>query len=144
MLVESILKTKGSDVATIAPEETVQAAAAVLARRRIGALVVIDARGEIAGMLSERDIVAAVAAHGGRAMERRVEEFMTRKVKACARDDTISHVMTLMTAHRVRHLPVLAQGRLIGIVSIGDVVKSRIEETEHEAQSLREYVLAGH
>jgi CBS domain-containing protein len=144
MLVETILRTKGAEVVTIAPDTTVTAAATLLAERRIGAIVVTDAKGGVIGILSERDIVIAVGTRGARALDQHVADLMARKVETCGRGDTISHVMTVMTARRVRHLPVVEDGRLIGIVSIGDVVKSRIEETEHEAQSLRDYVLAGH
>ncbi len=144
MHVEAILKHKGGEVATIPPETTVKAAAVMLHGRRIGALVVTDAQRRVAGILSERDIVAAIALRGERALDLQVADLMTREVVTCAPGDTVSHLMTVMTARRIRHIPVVVDGRLAGIVSIGDVVKSRIEESETEARVLRDYVMTGH
>jgi CBS domain-containing protein len=144
MLVKAILEHKGAEVATIAPEATVKAASVMLHGRRIGALVVVEASGRVAGIVSERDIVAAVALRGERALDLRLADVMTREVITCRPDDTVSHLMTVMTARRIRHIPVTVEGKLAGIVSIGDVVKSRIEETELEARSLRDYVMASH
>jgi CBS domain-containing protein len=144
MHVESILKHKGNQVATVAADATVKAAAILLHGRRIGALIITDAQHAIVGILSERDVVAAVAQRGERALELRVSDVMTREVVTCAPDDTIRHIMAVMTSRRIRHIPVVVDGQLAGIISIGDVVKSRIEETELEAQMLRDYVMAGH
>ena len=144
MHVEAILKHKGNQVATIAADATVKAAAILLHGRRIGALVITETQGRVAGIVSERDIVAAIAQRGERALDLRVSDIMTREVVTCAPGDTVRHIMAVMTSHRIRHVPVVADDRLAGIVSIGDVVKSRIEETELEARSLRDYVMAGH
>ncbi|MEX2648732.1 MAG: CBS domain-containing protein [Alphaproteobacteria bacterium] len=144
MHVEAILKNKGREVTTIAPETTVKAAAVMMHGRRIGALVVTDPQGRIAGIVSERDIVAAIAQRGERALDLKVADLMTREVVTCAPGDTVRHLMTVMTSRRMRHIPVVVDGRLAGIVSIGDVVKSRIEESEMEANMLRDYVMAGH
>lgn len=144
MHVGSILKSKGSAVVTIGPEISVKAAVAVLNERRIGAVVVVEKDGRIAGILSERDIVKAIAESGARALDVRVGDLMTHDVVTCAPEDTVDQIMAIMTQRRVRHVPVVENNRLAGIVSIGDVVKSRIEATELEAQSLREYVMTGH
>ncbi|MGH6719781.1 MAG: CBS domain-containing protein [Alphaproteobacteria bacterium] len=144
MNVETILRAKGSAVATVEPDISVRAAAKLLSEKRIGALVVTDKDGRIAGIVSERDLVRVIAADGARALDTRVADLMSRDVVTCGPAETIEAVMAVMTARRIRHLPVVDSGRLAGIVSIGDVVKSRIEETELEARSLRDYVMAGH
>src|SRR5262249_55554422 len=123
MTVKTILAVKGSSVATIEPNATVATAAQRLADRKIGALVVTGADHRIIGILSERDIVQAIAAQGGGALARPLSEVMTRKVVTCSQTDTISSVMERMTDGKFRHLPVLEQNKLIGIVSIGDIVK---------------------
>ena len=123
--------------------ETVSGAARLLTDRRIGALVVGDESGDIAGMLSERDIVAGIATHGAAVLDQAVSELMTRKVVFCHPRDTIADVMGKMTDRRIRHLPVVDGDRLLGVISIGDVVKQRIAETENEAEALREYIVTG-
>ena len=144
MHVSEILKSKGADVVTTGPDETVAATARQLNVKRIGAVVVCDGAGAVTGIISERDIIHAVAVNGERALEMPVREVMTREVTSCTADDTIAAVMKTMTDRRIRHLPVIEDGALRGMVSIGDVVKHRLEETEMEARVLRDYVLAAH
>jgi CBS domain-containing protein len=140
MNVETILKAKGSAVVTIVPSATIAEAVALLARKRIGALVVsIDGR-EPLGILSERDIVQGLGAGGGSLLERKVDEIMTRSVITCSPQDRLADLMALMTERRIRHLPVLNGGRLAGLVSIGDVVKNRLDEIEWETSSLKTYI----
>ena len=140
MTVQEILSVKGRDVVTIAPNSNLAAAAKLLAERRIGALVVVGPEQRIVGILSERDIVQALAARGAAALDLQLTEAMTRKVATCSPSDTISSIMEQMTAGKFRHVPVVEQGRLAGLVSIGDVVKQRLEEMEHEQKALREYI----
>ena len=142
MTVKTILSLKGGDVATIAPSASLATAAKVLAERRIGALVVTDAADRVAGMLSERDIVHALAEHGAVALDERLDRAMTRSVVTCTEAMTVSEIMKRMTDGKFRHVPVVKRGRLVGIVSIGDVVKYRLTAMQHESQSMREYVLA--
>ena len=144
MLVQHILREKGRDVVTIPGEAMLSEAARLLARRRIGAVIVRDGEGGVSGILSERDIVRAVALHSVAALGHSVTMHMTREVSTCGEADTVDELMETMTSGRFRHMPVLDDdGRLCGIVSIGDVVKTRIEETVREATSLREYIVAG-
>ncbi|MGH6889446.1 MAG: CBS domain-containing protein [Rhizomicrobium sp.] len=143
MQVRHILREKGREVVTIASDSTLSEAARLLARRRIGALVVADGQGGIVGILSERDIVRAVADHSVRALGQDIGRHMTRTVSTCSESDSIDDLMEIMTHCRFRHMPVVENDRLCGIVSIGDVVKSRIAETVREATSLREYIAAG-
>lgn len=142
MQVRHILREKGREVVTIASDATLSEAARLLARRRIGALVVSSGTGGVDGILSERDIVRAVADHSVRALGQDVGDHMTRTVSTCTETDSVDDLMETMTHGRFRHMPVLDGERLCGIVSIGDVVKSRIEETVREAASLREYIAA--
>jgi CBS domain-containing protein len=127
-------------VVTTEPSADLAAAAKVLAERRIGAVVVLGADHRIVGILSERDIVQALAQHGPTALQKTVGQFMTRDVKTCSENDTIESLMGRMTAGKFRHMPVVEQGKLVGIVSIGDVVKNRVEEIEREAAALRDYI----
>lgn len=140
MTVRAILDIKGRDVVTIAPTATLAAAAGLLSERLIGAIVVTGADARVIGILSERDIVRAVAARGGGALEEQVAQVMTREVITCQVDETISELMHHMTAGRFRHVPVMESGRLAGIVSIGDVVKYRLAEMEREKGALEEYI----
>ncbi len=144
MHVADILKTKGSNVVTSGADETVAATARLLNVKRIGAVVVCDAPGKVIGVISERDIIRGIALNGQRALDMRVGDLMTSDVVVCKPTDTIAGVMQVMTLGRFRHLPVIEDGKLQGIISIGDVVKNRLEETDLEARSLRDYVLAGH
>jgi CBS domain-containing protein len=140
MNVEAILRSKGSDVATIRPDATIAAAVRELKTRGIGALLVSPDGKHVAGILSERDIVHALAEQGAELLATTVDRLMTRKVITCVPEDTVGELMARMTQHRFRHLPVVRDGVLIGIVSIGDLVKNRIEEVEFEANSLRSFI----
>jgi CBS domain-containing protein len=140
MTVKAILSAKGSRVETIEPDAKVAVAADRLAERRIGALVITGADRRIVGILSERDIVQQLAVRGAAALEMPLSEVMTRKVMTCSPTDTVSSVMERMTQGKFRHLPVVEQGRLVGIVSIGDVVKHRVEQMEREQSALRDYI----
>jgi len=140
MNVETILRNKGNRVATIRPEATLAEAVDTLDRERIGALVVSEDGAAVDGILSERDIVIALARSGERLLSCRVEEVMTRNVVTCEPGDTVGDLMAEMTNRRIRHFPVLSDGRLCGIVSIGDLVKSRLDEVEFEADSLRSFI----
>ena len=140
MTVKAILAAKGGDIITIEPNTNVAAAAKLLAERRIGALVVTGADRRVVGIVSERDIVQELAVHGAASLDLPLTDVMTRKVMTCSPSDTISSVMERMTQGKFRHLPVLEQGRLIGIVSIGDVVKYRLQQMEREQSALRDYI----
>jgi len=140
MNVKEILSVKGRDVVTIDPHANVGTAAKLLAERRIGAVVVTGADARIVGILSERDIVQVIALRGMSALESPISEVMTRKVTTCNPADPISTIMERMTAGKFRHVPVVEQGRLAGIISIGDVVKHRLMEMEHEQAALRDYI----
>ena len=142
MNVKTILSTKGSDVITIGPHATLEAAIATLTEHRIGALVVLGADERIIGILSERDIVRALAERGAGALTTPLAQVMTRKVVTCSETETVGAIMEQMTTGKFRHVPVLEQDRLVGIVSIGDVVKFRLATMQHESQSMRDYVLA--
>ena len=139
MSVAEILKGKGTRVETTRPEMTVAEAARLLTAKHIGALVVCDIKGKVIGIVSERDIVASIARQGPTALELRVGELMAGTVVSCAPEDEVKHVMAVMTNRRVRHLPVMVGGELRGIVSIGDVVKHRLDQTELEVSVLRDY-----
>ena len=140
MYVASILKVKGHAVETIRADVKLTSVASRLADKRIGAVVVTDRTGGIAGIVSERDIVHALAREGPECLEWPVSEIMTREVLTCSEDDTIDEIMSRMTTRRCRHLPVVASGRLAGIISIGDVVKHHIAEVEMEAMAMRDYI----
>jgi CBS domain-containing protein len=137
MNVEAILRNKGNRVATIRPDATVGAAVTILNRERIGALVVSEDGKGVEGLLSERDIVIALAEHGLDLLACPVDEVMSRTVITCRPSDSVGDLMAEMTTRRIRHFPVMSQGRLCGIVSIGDLVKSRLDEVEFEASSMR-------
>jgi CBS domain-containing protein len=143
MNVASILKTKGGRVVAAASTETVEAVINILAKERIGALLVRDADGRIAGVISERDIVQGLARSGTALLKQTAADLMTENVVYCRPTDTIDAVMERMTERRFRHMPVLDGATLVGIVSIGDVVKARISEAELEARSLKEYIATG-
>ena len=142
MLVAEILKTKGDAVFTIAPEITVAAACAELDSRRVGALIVCDGD-SVVGVISERDVVKAVAADGTASLARPVSAYMSRNVIFAEPGETVAILMERMTDRRIRHLPVLKDSRLSGVISIGDVVKCQIAEATQEAESLRTYIGAG-
>jgi CBS domain-containing protein len=143
MQVRHILRDKGREVVTIASDATLSEAARLLAGRHIGAVVVSDRYGGLAGILSERDIVRAVAEYSVAALGQSVSKHMTHAVSTCCETDTVDELMETMTHNRFRHMPVVEEERLCGIISIGDVVKTRIAETVREAETLREYIAAG-
>ena len=143
MRVDVILKTKGSAVYTIKEKLQLAETASLLMEKRIGAVVVLDKAGSVCGVLSERDIIHAIAQEGQAALTKPVKDYMTSDVVTCRLNDTINHCMELMTDRRIRHLPVVEDGHLKGIISIGDVVKWRIAETDMEAQAMREYIASG-
>ena len=143
MLVSDILKTKGNNVVTVAPDTPVSAAVSTLAEKRIGCIVVTTDGGALAGILSERDVVRMLAEKGGDVLDEPVSALMTAKVVTCAPAQTIANVMEMMTTGRFRHVPVVEEGRLAGMISIGDVVKFRLEETEEEVRQLAAYVAGG-
>jgi CBS domain-containing protein len=140
MTVSMILAAKGGDVITIEPTATLAAAAALLTENRIGALVIRGAGGRVAGILSERDIVHALAARGRQALDEPLGQAMTRDVVTCAPDDEINSLMERMTTGKFRHVPVVEGVRLVGIVSIGDIVKQRVDEMERESEAMRGYI----
>ncbi|HEV8026942.1 MAG TPA: CBS domain-containing protein [Stellaceae bacterium] len=138
MAVAAVLQHKGGHVSTIRSIDGVEAAIRKLYDERIGALVVVDRWGKLAGMLSERDVIWALAQHGAEALSFEVHEVMTPDVTTCTPEDRIDDVMHTMTAHRIRHLPVMEEGRLVGLVSMGDLVKQRLEEKKQEAAVLQD------
>ena len=140
MNVETILRAKGSEVATIRPDETVGAAVKALISRNIGALVVSEDGETVDGIISERDIVHGLADHGAALLSLNVAEMMTRRVVTCELSDSVERLMAEMTNRRIRHFPVVQDGRLRGVVSIGDVVKNRLDEVEYEARALRSFI----
>jgi CBS domain-containing protein len=143
MLLSQILREKGDLVFTASPSETIAAAAALLHTRRVGALILVDEEGSVAGIVSERDVVRAVAEFGERALTKPVSICMTSDVIFAQPTETVNDLLSRMTDRRIRHLPVIKDGRLIGIVSIGDLVKSKIDEIESEAATLKNYIAAG-
>ena len=142
MLISQILKNKGDTVFTASPYETVAAAAALLHARRVGAMVITD-RGEVVGILSERDLVRSLAELGESALARPISECMTRNVLFAAPHETVDELLERMTDRKIRHLPVCVNGKLTGIVSIGDLVKHKIGEVVAEADGLKAYIAAG-
>ena len=141
MTVRAILDLKGRDVTTVTPDKTLAEAASLLSQHKIGALVVTGAEHRVIGILSERDIVKAVSAGGAAALEEKISARMTREVVTCGPHDTMAELMGRMTAGRFRHVPVVENGRLVGIISIGDVVKHRLAEMERESSALRDYIM---
>jgi CBS domain-containing protein len=142
MLISEILKAKGDLVFTVSPTETIGAVAALLLARRVGAMVVLDEDRKVVGIVAERDIVRLVAEAGGEALTRPVADCMTRDVIFATRSETVDDLLGRMTDRRIRHLPICEEGRLVGIISIGDLVKSKISEVEAEAEGLRAYIHA--
>jgi CBS domain-containing protein len=140
MNVKTILATKGGDVISIEPGADLAAAVKLLSKHRIGAVLIRGAGARLSGILSERDIVHALAEHGTAALTLQVGQVVTRNVTTCGEDDTIASIMEQMTAGKFRHMPVVTKGELVGLVSIGDVVKQRVGEIEHESEALRDYI----
>lgn len=142
MFVSDILAEKGSLVFSTSPQTTVAQVADQLSARRIGSVLVLRDN-DVVGVISERDLVRAMAQHGGAALAMEAHQIMTTEVVSCDLDDTIEQVMATMTRGRFRHLPVMRHGELLGLVSIGDVVKARLTETQVEAEALKAYIVAG-
>jgi len=140
MKVSSLLDNKNQHIISVSPDTEIGEVAEILRQHRIGAVIVLNGPDDIAGVLSERDIVRAVAEHGSPCLEFKAEQLMTKDVIRCALEDSIDRVMELMTEHRFRHLPVMDDRKLIGMISIGDVVKHKIEQVEAEAQQMRSYI----
>jgi len=140
MNVSAILKQKGRAVTTAGANTTLIEVAEKLAAKRIGAIVIVAARGDVAGIVSERDIIRALAAHGSECLARPVSQVMTKQVVTCQETDTLDELMAMMTVRRFRHLPVVTDNALVGIISIGDVVKHHIAEVEMEATAMRDYI----
>ena len=140
MTVKAILSRKGSSVVTMEPAATLAAAIATLAQHRIGALVVLGADRRVIGILSERDIVRTFAEFGADALTKRLAQVMTREVVTCSEAETTLPLMERMTTGKFRHIPVIERGQLVGIVSIGDIVKHRLWELEQESTALRDYI----
>jgi CBS domain-containing protein len=140
MMVEEVLKAKGRNIVTMPGNASVAEAVRLLKEKRIGAVVISDDGARVLGILSERDIVHALVDFAAAALEMRVSELMTQDVVTCAPEDSIAELMARMTERRIRHLPVVKDGVLDGMVSIGDVVKSRIDEVESEASAMRDFI----
>jgi len=140
MQVAAILKRKGDSVVSIDPGQSVRSAAALLTEHRIGAVLIQAPDGAIRGILSERDIVRGIALEGDRVLDLPVEALMIRDVLTCHPGNTVAELMRIMTDRRIRHLPVLEEGRLVGMISIGDVVKERVDEAEQEVEMLQGYI----
>jgi CBS domain-containing protein len=143
MLVKQIFKQKDSRIVTVEPSDTVATAAEVLKRENIGAVMVQKPGGDLSGILSERDIVRAIPQYGPDVFSMSVEQLMTRNVVTCSSEERVHDLMVKMTAGRFRHVPVVDDGKLAGIISIGDVVKNRLEELEAETSRLRDYIASG-
>ena len=140
MFVSDILKGKSTSIISVASDHSVEEALALLAQHRIGAVLVMDAGGSIAGILSERDLVRAMSRLGKQAFDQKVGDLMTTTVVTCTSKDPVGAIEGMMTSQRFRHVPVVDEGRLVGMISIGDVVKARIEEAEAEVDALRRYI----
>lgn len=140
MTVARILAEKGGVVATVPPDRTIDQAIHLLAEKRIGAVIVSDPDNRLIGILSERDVMRALANEGAAAFDAPISRYMTAKVTTCTRATTIESLMEMMTEGRFRHVPVVEDGQLVGVVSIGDVVKRRIAAVEAEHQAMREYI----
>lgn len=140
MTVAQILNAKGRSVIIATPDDTLKNIADTLAKKRIGAVVIINEEGAIAGIVSERDVVRAIATMGAGALDKPAAQFMTVSVMTCEPRDSEAELMGLMTEHRIRHLPVVDDGKLDGMISIGDVVKFRIEAIEREAEDMKVYI----
>ena len=142
MTVAAILSEKGTDVATAKKDQTISEIAGILASKKIGAVVIVDDANKVCGIISERDIVRELASDGAGCLDKPCSSGMTGKVISCSVDNTINEVMGVMTKHRFRHMPVIDDGKLGGIISIGDVVKRKIEQAERDAEELRNYIAA--
>jgi CBS domain-containing protein len=142
MTVSIILAQKGREVVSIEPNASLATAISLLAQKRIGALVILGADRRVVGILSERDIVRALAERGAAALAEPVSQTMTRKVSTCSEGETIASIMERMTQGKFRHVPVVDQGQVVGIISIGDVVKHRLQEMERDTAAMHDYILS--
>ncbi|MCF6320652.1 MAG: CBS domain-containing protein [Rhizobiaceae bacterium] len=140
MSVSTMLEGKPKSIITASPDDTVADATQLLAKHRIGAVIVCDKGGKVRGILSERDIVRDIAHDGAAILENSISSCMTKNVLSCKRDDSIDSVMEIMTEKHFRHMPVTEGGKLVGVISIGDVVKCKIEQAEKDAQELMNYI----
>ncbi len=143
MNVASILKGKGSDIITATEQDDIAAISKLLGHHKIGAILIVDGDQHVKGVISERDIVRGLSESGDTCLRMGVSKLMTSNVITCAPSDTIDEVMSLMTERRIRHLPVMEGDRLVGFISIGDVVKTRMDEVEREAAAMRDYIATG-
>lgn len=143
MNVATILKHKGRAVATLNPSATLQDVAEKLSLKRIGAIVIVGDGGSVVGIVSERDVIRAVARSGVDALRQKVSDVMTREVESCCESDPVDELMEAMTKGRFRHLPVIEDGALVGIISIGDVVRNHVAEVEMEVSAMRSYLATG-
>jgi CBS domain-containing protein len=141
MTVSIILAGKGREVVSIEPTASLASAVSLLTEKHIGAVVILGAGHRIAGILSERDIVRALAERGAAVLDEPVSQVMTRKVTTCAENETVTEIMERMTDGKFRHVPVVHQGQVVGIISIGDVVKQRLREMERESAAMHDYIL---
>lgn len=141
MFVRQILQAKGNEVVTVLSGTKVADLVVLLKQHKIGAVMVIDPSNKPKGIFSERDLANGLADHGAGVLDQDVDQLMTKDLITCTPDDTVQHLMEIMTEHHIRHLPVLDNGRMAGIISVGDVVKSRLEELETEASELQGYIL---
>ena len=141
MTISIILASKGREVVTIAPSASLASAVGLLVEKRIGAVLILGADRRVVGILSERDVVCALAERGAGALEEPVSQTMTRKVSTCNENESVLNIMERMTEGRSRHVPVVDQGELVGIVSIGDVVKHRLHEMERDSTAMHDYIL---
>ncbi|WP_105382309.1 CBS domain-containing protein [Neorhizobium alkalisoli] len=140
IVVKNMLDAKGRDVVTVTPDKTLLEVAGILHEKKIGAVVVIAMEGRIAGIFTERDLVRAIAGKGPSVLDKPVKSAMTTTVQRCREETTVDELMGIMTGGRFRHVPVEKDGKLAGIISIGDVVKSRIREIELEAEQIKAYI----
>jgi CBS domain-containing protein len=143
MNVATILKAKGRSVTTARPDQSLSEVASKLSSRKIGAVVVVGESGAVAGIISERDVIRAIAERGAAALDMQVSRFMTRDVVTCSETSLVDEMMEMMTSGRFRHLPVVEDGALVGIVSIGDVVKNHVATVEMEVSAMRSYLATG-
>ena len=143
MYVKNVLQYKGHQIISVAPDNSLLEVAKTLRENKIGAVLVCEGEGRMCGVLSERDIIIAIAKHGGGILTGKVSDFMTEGVYTCSLEDDMKKVMAQMTDKRIRHLPVVDEGKVVGVISIGDVVKQRMAETEAESEAMMTYITTG-
>jgi CBS domain-containing protein len=142
MHIREILARKGGEVKRVGPDEALEVAAALMRLERVGALVVCDAEGKLMGIVSEKDVVRGIVDLGPRALQQPISEFMERRPVVCGPDDTVARAANAMTLYRARHVPIVDDGQIVGIISIGDIVKDRFEEMELERSTLRDMAMS--